>query len=189
MTDLLRRSRSVGIALAVLAISASVALAAAPPAARISSHETLTANEESETPEASETAKPTHSPEASETAEPAESPEAPDAAKAAEAAESPGTSQDAHGALVSVAAKMVTPPGFRNHGAFVSCVAHLDATLATIVWTTVTPESCGTTASDKAAKSAEKTAAAKVKADAGKAKGAAARAAHGKSKHHGGSNR
>jgi hypothetical protein len=33
--------------------------------------------------------------------------------------------------------------GFANHGAFVSCVAHLDATLATIDWKTVTPASCG----------------------------------------------
>ena len=38
---------------------------------------------------------------------------------------------------------MPTPEGFRNHGAFVSCVAHMkDATLATIDWTTVTPEAC-----------------------------------------------
>ena len=45
---------------------------------------------------------------------------------------------------------MVTPAGFRNHGAFVSCVAHLkDATLATIDWTTVTPEACAAAKGNK----------------------------------------
>jgi hypothetical protein len=38
---------------------------------------------------------------------------------------------------------MPTPAGFANHGAFVSCVAHLDVTVATIDWTTVTPAFCG----------------------------------------------
>jgi hypothetical protein len=57
---------------------------------------------------------------------------------------------DGHGALVSTAARMATPAGFANHGAFVSCVAHMkDVTLATIDWASVTPSSCD------AAKSAE----------------------------------
>ncbi|HEY4226941.1 MAG TPA: hypothetical protein VGM49_01280, partial [Candidatus Limnocylindrales bacterium] len=92
-----------------------------------------------------------------------EAPETPDGAD--KQAETDGAG-DNHGALVSAAAHMVTPAGFKNHGAFVSCVAHLkDATLATIDWTTVTPEACaalkgnkgkGDTTGDSAAKDAAK---------------------------------
>lgn len=58
-----------------------------------------------------------------------------------------GASGDAQGALVSAAARMATPDGFRNHGAFVSCVAHMKgASLATIQWSTITPASCAVTA-------------------------------------------
>jgi hypothetical protein len=71
----------------------------------------------------------------------------PSASEQPEGSESPdesGAPEDAHGALVSAAARMTTPAGFRNHGAFVSCVAHLDGvTLATVNWSTITPASCG----------------------------------------------
>ena len=67
---------------------------------------------------------------------------------------------------------MTTPAGFRNHGAFVSCVAHLkDATLATIDWTFVTPEACA------AAKATRGDAADKPAKDAAKAERTAAKAA------------
>ena len=69
---------------------------------------------------------------------------------------------------------MPTPAGFPNHGSFVSCVAHLDATLATIDWTTVTPASCGITATQPGHDASA----------AGKAKGEAARAAHAKGHGH-----
>src|SRR4029079_7580123 len=89
-------------------------------------------------------------------------------------------SADTHGALVSAAAQMPTPDGFRNHGAFVSCVAHMkDATLATIDWTTVTPEACAAAKPGKG-NDPEKQAAkdtAKAERDAAKAERAAARAA------------
>ena len=75
---------------------------------------------------------PTETPEPTETSEPA------DAGQQAD-----GGQKGDHGALVSTAAQMTTPDGFKNHGAFVSCVAHLNATLATIDWSTVTPASCG----------------------------------------------
>ena len=84
---------------------------------------------------------------------------------------------------------LATPAGFKNHGAFVSCVAHMDVTLVTIDWTTSDGRETCNTSSPKAANGTEKAAAAKVKADAGKAKGAAARAAHGKPTQHGGPNR
>jgi len=74
----------------------------------------------------------------------------PTASEQADESESPdesGAPGDAHGALVAAAARMPTPNGFRNHGAFVSCVAHLKgATLATIQWSTITPASCAATA-------------------------------------------
>ncbi|MCJ7710665.1 MAG: hypothetical protein MUQ32_07505, partial [Chloroflexi bacterium] len=135
-----------------------------------------------ESPEASESAEPSETPEASESAEPSEAP------KAAEAVETASTEEkDTHGALVSTAARMPTPVGFANHGAFVSCVAHLDVSVIGFEWTTVTPEFCGAAnpkAAEKAAKAAEKAAekAAKAagKSAEGKAKGATARAAHGK---------
>jgi hypothetical protein len=68
------------------------------------------------------------------------------------------TETDNHGALVSRAAQMDTPAGFANHGAFVSCVAHMkDVTdAATFDFSTVTVESCAAAdaarAADKAAK-------------------------------------
>jgi hypothetical protein len=66
--------------------------------------------------------------------------EQPDESESPDESGAPG---DAHGALVSAAARMATPNGFRNHGAFVSCVAHLKgATLATVRWSTITPASC-----------------------------------------------
>lgn len=133
MAELRHRFRSVGIALTVLAITAGVAFAAAGPG---SSHASLTAAtgaDASETPEGSETPDGTETPEGSET---------PDTAEA---------STDTHGALVSAAAQMVTPAGFANHGAFVSCVAHMkDATLATIDWSTITRTSCAAAGHGKA---------------------------------------
>ncbi len=148
MTDLLRRSRSLAVALAVLAISATVAFAAAPQA-RVSSP-TQIAAEATETPEATETAEPTETPEATETAEPTETPEATETAEPSEAPKAPEADEtastepkDTHGALVSTAARMATPVGFANHGAFVSCVAHLDVSVVGFDWETVTPEFCG----------------------------------------------
>jgi hypothetical protein len=192
MANLIRRFRGLGIAVAVLALSAGVVFAGAPRTSPVShrqpaaeeptgSAETPTASESDEdSPEASESDE-ADSPEASESEE-ADSPE-PSETDAAESPEASGEAQDAHGLLVSTAAQMETPAGFRNHGAFVSCVARMTGvTLATIDWTTVTPESCGLT-----------TTTANPKADAGKAKGAAGRAkghakgAAGKAHaHHGG---
>ena len=143
MTEtLLRRFRGIGIALVVLAMSAGAVFAAAPSLHPVSSQgaeEATETPEPTETPEATETPKPTETPEATDTPEPTETPEA------TQAPEAPGATQnpDTHGALVSTAAQMPTPAGFANHGAFVSCVAHMkDVTLATIDWTTVTPDAC-----------------------------------------------
>jgi hypothetical protein len=140
MTEtILRRFRGIGIALVVLALSAGVAFAAAPSLHPVSSPG---AEEATETPEPTETPEATEVPEPTETPEATEAPEAPDGTEAPDA----GDTGD-HGALVSAAAQMDTPDGFANHGAFVSCVAHMkDATLATIDWTTVTPEACAAAA-------------------------------------------
>lgn len=164
MISLTRHVRGLGIAIAVLGISAGAVFAGVVPSAMhpASSHANLAAEESS-------TAEPTESPEPTESAEPTDSPKpalAP--AAAAETANS-----DTHGALVSAAAQMPTPSGFRNHGAFVSCIAHLDSTLATINWATVTPASCGVTNHGK-----DRSGNGVTNGNAGKAQGQANRAAH-----------
>jgi hypothetical protein len=150
LTDFMRRFRGFGVALVVLAMSAGVVFAAAPlaqPSANSEpSAETPSAGDE-DASEAPESEAPESEAPESEAPE-SEAPEAPDAQDKQDT-ETEGTG-DNHGALVSAAAQMPTPAGFRNHGAFVSCVAHLkDATLATIDWTTVTPEACAAAKGDK----------------------------------------
>ncbi|HLX33857.1 MAG TPA: hypothetical protein VKR30_01295 [Candidatus Limnocylindrales bacterium] len=117
------------MALAALALTASAVLAAAGPGApRLAQ---TGANDPTATAEASE------APEATESPEPSETPEA------SEAPDASGAPTDTHGSLVSTAAQMTTPPGFDNHGAFVSCVARMHGvTLSGFDWTTVTPGSC-----------------------------------------------
>ena len=151
MNEFLRRFRGLGVALVVLAMSAGVALAAGPLTQPTSSNapttETPSAGNDEDASEAPESEAPESEAPESEAPE-SEAPETPDApdTQAADTADAGG----AHGALVSAAAQMVTPAGFRNHGAFVSCVAHMkDATLATIDWTTVTPEACAAAKGNK----------------------------------------
>ncbi len=132
MGTLLRQSRSLAIALVVLAMTGTVAFAAAsvsggmPAWAR--GHTTADASgaPESEAPESE--APESQSPDGS------TGPQSPDASGAPN-----------HGDLVSVAAGMATPDGFPNHGAFVACVAQMphDVDPTTFDWTTVTPQSCG----------------------------------------------
>ena len=172
MTEtILRRFRGIGIALVVLALSAGAVFAAAPSLHPVSSPG---AEEGTETPGATEAPEPTETPEATETPEPTETPEATEAPETPGANQPDGTgSQDAHGALVSAAAQMVTPAGFANHGAFVSCVAHMkDATLATVVWTAITPEACA------AADAARKPVKGQAGSSHGNGKGAEMRAQH-----------
>ena len=149
MTDLLRRFRGLGIALVVLAMSAGVVLAAAPLAQPSTSHgpnaEDPSAGDEDASDAPASEAPESEAPDRE--APESEAPETPDAADKQDAETDDG---GAHGALVSAAARMTTPAGFRNHGAFVSCVAHLkDATLATIDWTFVTPEACAAAKASK----------------------------------------
>ncbi len=175
MSDLTRRFRGLGVAVVVLAMSAGVVFAAAPhgqPASdRAPNAETPTSDTDEDESEAPETEAPET--EAPDTEDPSEDADT-------DKAETDSTSEDNHGALVSAAAQMPTPDGFRNHGAFVSCVAHMkDATLATIDWTTVTPEACAAAKPGKG-NDPEKQAAkdtAKAERDAAKAERAAAREA------------
>ena len=129
-----------------------------------------------------ETAEPSDTPEPSETAEPSDSAGPSDSHAPSGPAAPASPSPDTHGALVSTAAHMSTPTGFPNHGAFVSCVAHLNASAIGFVWSTVTPASCGITASatPKALGNRASTNGATHGA-AGKAKAAAARAGNGSS--------
>ena len=181
MPDVFRRSRSLAIALVVLALSAGVSLATAPVFRPVSGP---AAGSQAEEPEANENEQGEDADEQSEDAnEPAPAEDAPEAPDAEDGTPAVGT----HGELVSAAAAMETPAGFTNHGAFVSCVAKMkDVTLADVDWTTVTPEACG--AAKDAAK-AERDAAKAERAaqrDAAKAERAAQREAkvHGKSAAH-----
>jgi hypothetical protein len=142
VTDLIRRFRALGIALVVLAMSATMAFAAAPHLLPTSSHGPVAAEDPSQGDQGDESEAPeTDAPETDAPETEAPETEAPDTQDTGTADAQANT--DTHGALVSAAAAMPTPAGFANHGAFVSCVAHMkDATLATIDWTTVTPESC-----------------------------------------------
>ena len=147
---------------------------ASPPPTASRTPETPTDGADEDESEAPETEAPeTEAPET----------EAPDTEDPSEAADTrprrtPTAAEDTHGALVSAAAQMPTPDGFRNHGAFVSCVAHMkDATLATIDWTTVTPEACAAAKPGKGNDPEKQAAkdAAKAERDAAKAERAAAR--------------
>ncbi len=125
-----RGARSLAIALTTLVLTVGVALAAGPPANPGNGH-----GHSADHGNPHSSANP---------GKPGSS-EAPDAETPDEDASGNG-----HGALVSTAARMATPAGFANHGAFVSCVAHMkDVTLATIDWSSVTPESCAAAKSDE----------------------------------------
>jgi hypothetical protein len=140
MSSFLRRFRGLGIALAVLAISAGAVFAAAPSMTPVASHASDQAQGQIDSSEPADSADPSESPEPSESAEPAHA-----AAPAGSPEAAGGANPDTHGALVSQAAQMPTPSGFPNHGAFVSCVAHMNASATGFDWTTVTPASCGIT--------------------------------------------
>ena len=143
MSSILRQFRGLGIALAVLAISAGAAFAAAPSLQLTSNHGTThPAVDAPGSVDPSESAEPSASAEATESPEPRDSAERSESAQAASSVSPKGSPSpsDTHGALVSTAAQMPTPSGFPNHGAFVSCVAHLGVSP-----TTVTPQSCGIT--------------------------------------------
>jgi hypothetical protein len=162
MSDATRRFRGPAIALVVLALSAGAVFAGSAGSTA------LPTRVASDTPLAAEK---TASDEATE--EPTETPESqtPDAAGAS----ADSAPQDTHGALVSKAAQMVTPAAFANHGAFVSCVAHMKDATVTFDLTTLTPASCAAAkASGKANANAD---AGKAKGQAGRAQGAANRAA------------
>lgn len=122
MSVVTRRFRSLLIAIAVLALSATAALAGRGV---ISNQHGQVAGqttqgdqqaEESEAPDAQES----EAPEASEAPETSDPPEA-DTTDAAGAAV--GVHPDNHGLLVSQAAQSPTPDGFDNHGAYVRTIA------------------------------------------------------------------
>lgn len=170
MIELIRRFRGLGVALVVLAISAGAVFAGNTIAQLTVPTSPTTAEEPTE---GTDTDTDEDADEDTGTDEDAD-------------ADADADAPDNHGGLVSEAAKMETPEGFVNHGAFVSCVAHMkDGSLATVVWAEITVESCAAAReaaqAEKAAAKAEKVQAAKDKAAAAKAKGAE-KAAAGKAK-------
>ena len=121
MTSLKRRLRSLLIALAVLALSAGVALAgrAIHPTGAPATGPTVGQGDQGDQGEAEDVDEA----EAPETEEPdADKAEAPET-EAPEADSASGEHPDNHGKLVSEAAGAETPAGFDNHGAYVRTVA------------------------------------------------------------------
>lgn len=142
MTEIVRRAWGLPVAIAVLIVSASVALAGAPVSTPDAAADGLAV-----AAEASGTAVPagpgSEAPEAEPAEEPAEEPE-PAEEEAAEAEPAEDERPDTHGTTVSEAAHMETPDGFANHGEFVSCVARMPhgGDAPAIDLSAVTPESC-----------------------------------------------
>jgi len=161
MPSLVRHLRALVIAIAVLALSATVVLGARglPSLAAALTGSGTTADAtgaDDQGEDADDQGEDTGAPDedAPETAAPeTEAPEtdAPetDAPGTAEA----GDQADNHGAMVSQAAGMETPAGFANHGAFVSCVArqnhgHLAPGATPIPLDQLTPADCAKDAED-----------------------------------------
>ncbi len=131
MNHLTRRLRSLLIALAVLAISATVALAGRAAVQAPTSNPTGLQADGTESPEASES----DAPEASESDSPepseSDSPKPTDTTPATAGTNDTATSvhPDNHGKLVSEAAQGATPTvgGFTNHGQYVRTIAQNNA--------------------------------------------------------------
>jgi hypothetical protein len=190
MPDLIRRFRGLAVALVILALSAGAVFAATPvlrptavPQPQV---EEVPSEDPSEEPSASpdEDGDEDTDDDADEDTDedPSEEPSASPDEDGDEDADGPS---DNHGAVVSAAAKAETPAGFKNHGQFVSCVAHMDvADPSTFDPATVTPEACGITPEEAKAngkdKAAEKKANGKDKAEAKRAKAEAKQAQHAK---------
>lgn len=187
MTDLIRRSRGLGVALVVLALSAGAVFAAAPRFSPVSD-----TTEVVEQPDGGPAAT-----DDSDSLDEGEAAEADEAEADSDEADAADAAADTHGALVSEAAQATLDPRFDNRGEWVSCVAKLDKTVttATVDWATVTEDCAAAAEAKDAAKDAAKAErdaakeAAKAERDAAKAERAAERgkgpAAKDRTKTHG----
>ena len=206
MPALARHLRALVIAIAVLALSATVVLGArglpALTAALTGSVTTADANGgDAQGEDADDQGEDGDAPDEDASEDGDADADAPEAAEedAPEAAEEDAPEADGdtdnHGAMVSAAAGMETPDGFANHGAFVSCVArqnhgHLapDATPTPI--DQLTPEDCAKDA-DEGASDEDAAAAPDAAPTSDKIRGKSASAhdkapkSHGKGKGHG----
>lgn len=122
MWELARHLRGMAVAVVALAITAGMVLAGGPM------------------PEAAADGLETASDAAGKTVPVANEPQPANE----EADEESDEASDAHGAVVSGAARMETPDGFRNHGHWVSCVARMPhgAGATPIDLDAIDPESC-----------------------------------------------
>jgi hypothetical protein len=118
-----RRLRSLLIALAVLALSATAALAGKTVLSM--PHNQVASQQEQGDQQAEES----EAPDPSEAPEESEAPESPDPseADATTTDATGGVHPDNHGKLVSEAAQSATPDGFDNHGAYVRTIAQDNA--------------------------------------------------------------
>jgi len=166
MPALARHLRALVIAIAVLALSATVVLGArglpALTAALTGSGTTADANGgDAQGEDADDQGEDGDAPDEDAAEDGDADADAPEAAEedAPEAAEEDAPEADGdtdnHGAMVSAAAGMETPDGFANHGAFVSCVArqnhgHLAPEATPTPIDQLTPEDCAKDADEDA---------------------------------------
>ena len=117
MTQLLRRFRGLAIALAILALSAGAVFAGAPRV--IPNGAPVSFDEPADPPSTDEDGDADEG----EQGEDEDTDQDEDSDEDADAAS--GDEEGTHGAFVSQVAQSETPEGFENHGAYVSCVAHV----------------------------------------------------------------
>jgi len=206
MPALARHLRALVIAIAVLALSATVVLGArglpALTAALTGSGTTADANGgDAQGEDADDQGEDGDAPDEDAAEDGDADADAPEAAEedAPEAAEEDAPEADGdtdnHGAMVSAAAGMETPDGFANHGAFVSCVArqnhgHLAPEATPTPIDQLTPEDCAKDA-DEDASDEDAAAAPDAAPTSDKIRGKSASAhdkapkSHGKGKGHG----
>jgi len=206
MPALARHLRALVIAIAVLALSATVVLGArglpALTAALTGSGTTADANGgDAQGEDADDQGEDGDAPDEDASEDGDADADAPEAAEedAPEAAEEDAPEADGdtdnHGAMVSAAAGMETPDGFANHGAFVSCVArqnhgHLAPEATPTPIDQLTPEDCAKDA-DEDASDEDAAAAPDAAPTSDKIRGKSASAhdkapkSHGKGKGHG----
>jgi hypothetical protein len=144
---LARHLRALVIAVAVLALSATVVLGARglPTLTAALTGSGTTAAAGADAPDEDATAPDEDGDPDADTDEPGAAEQ--DGDEDADAPAAPADAADAHGTMVSEAAGMETPDGFANHGAFVSCVArqnhgHLAPDATPIPLGQLTPEDC-----------------------------------------------
>lgn len=124
MSLVTRRIRSLLIALAVLALSATAVLAGR--SALVTTHAPV-ASQQGGDPQAEESEAPETDLSDAPEVDPSDAPDSTDQTDLGSTDATAGVHPDNHGKLVSEAAQSATPDGFDNHGAYVKTIAQANA--------------------------------------------------------------